>query len=77
MSWLLGGQESVEPPYRIKVAFHMSSNSDIDGPIKAFLDSLQDSGIITNDRYINRLIVEKHKCKKGEEYIEFEVKTDC
>lgn len=46
--------------------------SDIDNPVKAFLDSLKDKYGI-DDRYIYELTVKKEVVKKGKEFIEFEI----
>lgn len=50
-----------------------SACADIDNPIKPFLDILQlKYGF--NDRDITELNVRKKKCKKGAEYIIFDIK---
>ena len=45
-------------------------NMDADNVVKPFVDILQKKYSF-NDRRIKKLIVEKGKVKKGEEYIEF------
>lgn len=50
-----------------------SKNADIDNPLKPFLDVLQ-KYYDFNDRRVYRLIVEKEDVKKGEEYIDFQIK---
>jgi Holliday junction resolvase RusA-like endonuclease len=50
-----------------------SNGSDWDNPIKPFLDCLQKKYDF-NDNRIVRAITEKCKVKKGEEFIEFEIK---
>lgn len=49
-----------------------SAASDIDNPLKPFIDILQKKYDF-NDKWITELIVKKKKCKKGAEYILFEV----
>ncbi len=64
---------AVEPPYEVKYTFGFSSaNCDIDNPVKPLQDILQKKYGI-NDRYINKMTVEKIKVKKGKEFIEFEI----
>ena len=48
----------------------MSKLSDIDNPLKPFLDILQKKYGI-NDRDINELLVKKTVVKKGDEFIFF------
>ena len=74
ISWLLKDYPKKEPPYLIEVTFH--TNQDLDNCLKSFLDSLQDAGIITNDRYVEKIVAVKQKCKRNEEFIEFEVKRN-
>lgn len=50
-----------------------SKNADIDNPVKPFVDCLQ-KRYGFNDRHIYKLIVEKVDVKKGDEFIEFELK---
>jgi Holliday junction resolvase RusA-like endonuclease len=50
-----------------------SKNADIDNPVKPFVDCLQ-KRYGFNDRHIYKLTVEKVDVKKGEEFIEFELK---
>lgn len=49
-----------------------SKNSDIDNPVKLFVDILQKNHQF-NDRHIYKLTVEKVDVKKGEEFIEYEI----
>lgn len=51
-----------------------SKNADIDNPVKPFVDCLQ-KRYGFNDRHIYKLTVEKVDVKKGEEFIEFELKS--
>ena len=51
-----------------------SKNADIDNPVKPFVDCLQ-KRYGFNDRHIYRLEVEKVDVAKGEEFIEFQLKT--
>lgn len=50
-----------------------SAGSDWDNPIKPFQDILQKKYNF-NDNRVARAVVEKVKVKKGEEFIEFEIK---
>ena len=50
-----------------------NSASDIDNPLKPFLDCLQ-KRYGFNDKMIKRLEVDSIKVKKGEEFIEFDIK---
>lgn len=49
-----------------------SESSDIDNPIKPFIDCLQ-KRYNFNDKMIKRLIVEVEKVKKGDDFIKFEI----
>lgn len=60
------------PPYIVIIEFGMSKLSDIDNPIKPFLDILQKKYKI-NDRDIDELNVKKTIVKKGEEFIGFKI----
>jgi len=42
----------------LEVVIRHSSKLDIDNPVKATLDALQEAGVYANDRQIKRLIVE-------------------
>lgn len=46
--------------------------SDVDNPVKCFVDCLQKKYGF-NDSRVKRMIVEKFKVSKGEEYIEFSI----
>lgn len=59
----------------LKLKFGLSSKaSDIDNPLKPFIDILQKKYGF-NDKKIYKLSVEKVDVKKGQEFIEFEIKT--
>lgn len=59
------------PPYEIAIVFFMSNiMSDLDNPVKPFLDLLQKKYSF-NDRSIMKMSVEKRKCLKGNERISF------
>ena len=61
-------------PYLVLYTFGFSNSlSDLDNPVKPLQDILQ-TYYGFNDRDIHKMIVEKVKVKKGEEYIEFEIK---
>ena len=51
-----------------------SKNSDFDNPVKLFVDCMQKKYGF-NDRYIKRAIIEVDHVKKGEEFIEFQLKA--
>jgi len=51
-----------------------SKNADIDNPVKPFVDCLQ-KRYGFNDRHIYKLEVEKVDVAKGQEFIEFELKS--
>lgn len=53
-----------------------SSASDIDNPLKPFIDILQKKYGF-DDKKIFRLSISKTKVKKGSEFIEFEIKNIC
>lgn len=63
-----------ERQLHIDVTFGLSSKlSDIDNPLKCFIDCLQKKYDF-NDKRIYKLTVQKIDVKKGEEFIEFEIK---
>jgi len=51
-----------------------SKNADIDNPVKPFVDCLQ-KRYGFNDRHIYKMVIEKVDVSKGEEFIEFELKS--
>ena len=56
---------------KLNIEFGFSNiNSDVDNPAKPFLDILQKKYNF-NDSHIYKLILEKVKVNKGEEYIKF------
>lgn len=60
-------------PYSVQITFGFSNVlSDIDNPLKPFLDILQKRYGI-NDRDIYLLIVKKEVVKKGFEFINYEI----
>lgn len=50
-----------------------NSASDFDNPVKCFVDCLQKKYGF-NDKMIKRCLIEVDKVKKGDEYIEFDIK---
>ena len=56
--------KQMESPY--EVVIEIVTHHDIDSSVKPILDSLQMSGIIDNDKNIERLVIEKTKCKRNE-----------
>jgi len=51
-----------------------SKNSDFDNPVKLFVDCLQ-KRYGFNDKHIKRAIIEVDHVKKGNEFIEFNIKA--
>ena len=49
-----------------------NSASDVDNPVKCFMDCLQKKYGF-NDSRVRRIVAVKDKVKKGDEYIEFEI----
>ena len=67
-----------KPPEGEKYAHYQwgvsNNGADIDNPTKTFQDVLFDFwGIKTKDHTINFMVLEKHKVKKGKEFIGFKV----
>lgn len=62
-------------PYKVKLVFGISKSSDIDNPIKPFLDILQKK-FAFNDKHITALDVGKRIVKKGNEFISFSITRD-
>ena len=59
----------------LEITFGLSSRAaDIDNPLKCFIDVLQKKYNF-DDKMIYRLIVNKVITKKGDEFIEFEIKA--
>lgn len=72
---LLPKLDMPKPPYQVYLQFMFSSKlSDIDNPVKPFLDILQKKYSI-NDKDIESLIIYKQEVKKGSESIKFEIKN--
>ena len=60
-------------PYRFDITFGFSNKaSDIDNPLKPFLDCIQKKYNI-NDKDIYELNVKKEIVKKGKEFIDFKI----
>lgn len=67
--------EIPEGELKLTITFGMSNGaSDIDNPLKPFLDILQKKYLF-NDKNIYELHVRKQKTLKGQEYIDFELST--
>ncbi len=64
---------SIEAPYHIDIQF--TGNADIDSHIKPILDSLQDAGIIDNDKHVYLLTVHKEKPLHNETALKVCVET--
>lgn len=63
------------PPYEITFRFGLSSKlADWDNPVKPFQDILQKKYGF-DDKHIERAVVEKVLVNKGDEFVEFELKT--
>lgn len=67
---LLPKRVKIPEKIHIKLTFGMSVTSDIDNPIKPFMDILTKKYDF-NDNRVYRLSVEKKVVRKGEEYINF------
>ena len=64
-----------EKPYEISLEFAFSNKgSDIDNPVKPFLDILQKKYKF-DDKHIYKLIISKMIVKKGNEHIKFNIKN--
>lgn len=50
-------------PYEVTLVFGMTRQRDIDNGIKAVLDLMKKQGIISDDRWVDRLIVERLRQK--------------
>jgi Holliday junction resolvase RusA-like endonuclease len=62
-----------DPPYTVTLFFGFSNQaSDIDNPVKCFLDILQ-AKYGFNDKDITDLHVKKNTVPQGEEYIDFNI----
>jgi Holliday junction resolvase RusA-like endonuclease len=62
-------------PYKLYLRFGFSNKaSDLDNPVKNFVDLLQKSYKF-NDKEIYRLLIEKEIVKKGGEYISFKIES--
>ena len=63
------------PPYEVTYRFGFSSaSSDNDNPVKPFQDILSKKYKF-NDKLIKRTIIESDYVKKGQEFVEFSIKT--
>jgi len=73
--WILPKIKIPEPPYLIHFKFGFSNTlADWDNPVKPTQDILSEKYGF-NDRLIRKAIVETEIVPKGNEYIEFEIKT--
>jgi len=62
-------------PYELRLSFGFSNYlSDIDNPMKPFIDILQKKYSF-DDRDILRIVVDKVMTDKGKEFVSFELKT--
>lgn len=62
-----------EPPFKLSLVFGFSNlASDIDNPVKNFVDCLQKKYGF-NDKLITELHIRKELVRKGSEYIQFEI----
>lgn len=60
-----------EEPYHLVLIFGMSNIlSDVDNPVKTFMDCLQKKYRF-NDKQVHKITAEKVKTKKGEDFISF------
>jgi Holliday junction resolvase RusA-like endonuclease len=73
ISYLLPVIDVPEDKIKLTIEWGFSSiASDIDNPLKPFLDCLEDKYGF-NDKMIYELIVRKNKVKRGNEYILFDI----
>lgn len=73
--WILPKIKIPPPPYEIHFRFGFSNaSSDWDNPVKPTQDILAKKYGF-NDKQIRRAVVEKEIVGRGNEYIEFEIKT--
>lgn len=62
-----------DPPYKLSLVFGFSSlASDIDNPVKNFVDCLSKKYGF-NDKLITELHIKKELVSKGSEFIQFEI----
>jgi Holliday junction resolvase RusA-like endonuclease len=72
---LLRPMEIPEGPLTVEIDWGMSSEaSDIDNPCKPFVDILQ-KRYGFDDKRIERLLLTKTKVKRGQEYVEFQIRA--
>ena len=72
---LLKASNLPKPPFELFMTFGMANKmSDVDNPVKTFVDVLQKKYDF-NDKDIIKMTIEKVKVKKGEEFINYELKT--
>ena len=71
MLWLLKQLKPQEKPYKIEIDLYIAMLMDIDNPIKPILDALTKSGVIEDDRYIEKLIIRKIVSKEKKIVIRF------
>ncbi len=71
MLWLLKSVKPQEKPYRIEIDLYIAMLMDIDNPIKPILDTLTKSGVIEDDRYIEKLTIRKIVSKDKKIVIRF------
>jgi len=72
---LLPNVKANDPPFRFDITFGFSNvASDIDNPLKPFIDIIQKKYKI-NDKDIYELNVKKEIVKKGFEFIDFKIYT--
>ena len=55
----------VKKPYALYI--EIETHIDIDNPIKPVLDAIEQSGIIDNDKYVERLYIDKKTIKRNEQ----------
>ena len=54
----------IQPPYAVTIS--IATPCDIDNSIKAILDALQAKGVITDDKHVRRLAVDKREVRRGQ-----------
>lgn len=75
VSLMLRNKKLPKPPYRIYLEFGFSNKlSDIDNPVKPFMDILQ-KRYNFNDRDVYEMILKKVDVKKGKDYIKWHIES--
>jgi Holliday junction resolvase RusA-like endonuclease len=63
--FLLCKKVKIKKPYFVKI--NIETHVDIDNPIKPILDAIEKAGVIENDKYIEKLHINKKRIKRNEQ----------